>query len=196
MPRTLLILMSTIGMTAGIWLPADPAEAASTLPELAGDSVTGTGSTETLYHDVVVDATSDASGNDPTGTVVFDVFGIPVEGPITCLEVHENEAVLGFDDGTGPFGSLSVHVVDNGATGDVFGALPDTPTDCTHPPGELGSTDQVLVSGNLTVQDEPALTFKSQCRNGGWKQFMTPEGARAFMNEGQCIAFVARTRGP
>src|SRR5262249_15114540 len=101
--------------------------------------------------------------------------------------------VIGFDDTTGPFGSLTVHVVDNGASGDVFGALPDTPTDCVHPPAGIGSTDQVLVSGDLTVRDEPALTSRSQCRNGGWRRFRTVEGAPAFASEGKCIAFVART---
>jgi hypothetical protein len=50
----------------------------------------------------------------------------------------------------------------------------------------------VLVSGSLTVRDEPALTSKQNCRKGGWRQFVTVDGAQAFTNQGGCISFVAR----
>jgi hypothetical protein len=192
MRRTLTVVLM-VGFVVVAWAPGVRAEAASTLPVLAGDLVTGTGSTGDLYVAITVDARSDASGDDPTGTVSFDVLGvIHVGGPITCLHVHDKQAVIGFNDTTGPFGQLTVDVVDNGATGDLFGALPDTPTDCIHLPAAFGSSDQVLVSGNLTVRDEPALTSKAQCRNRGWQQFTTVDGAQAFTNQGQCTAFVVR----
>jgi len=50
----------------------------------------------------------------------------------------------------------------------------------------------LLVSGNLSVRDEPALTSKAQCRDRGWQQFTTVEGTQAFINHGQCIAFASR----
>jgi hypothetical protein len=193
MRRTLIVVL-TVGFIAAAWASAVRADA-STLPVLAGDAVTGTGSTGNLYFAIAVDARSDPSGDNPTGTVSLDVLGsIHVEGPITCLHVDANQAVIGFTDTTGPFDRLTVHVVDNGATGDLFGALPNTPTDCIHLPDGFGSTDQVLVSGNLTVRDQPALTSKAQCRNRGWQQFTTVDGAEAFTNQGQCTAFVVAKR--
>jgi hypothetical protein len=196
MRRTLTVVLM-LGFITVAWASGAQAEPASSQPVLADHAVTGAGSTGNLYFAIAVDARSNASGDNPTGTVSLDVLGsIHVEGPITCLHVDGNQAVIGFTDTTGPFDRLTVHVVDNGATGDLFGALPNTPTDCIHLPDGLGSTDQVLVSGNLTVRDQPALTSKAQCRNRGWQQFTTVDGAEAFTNQGQCIALVVAKNAP
>src|SRR5262245_25009182 len=97
--RRLLTVVLTIGFTAFASVPTVRVAAASTgLPVLARDSVTGTGNTGDLFIAIVADATSDASGGSPTGTIAFDVLGaIHTEGPITCLQVRDNEAVIGFD---------------------------------------------------------------------------------------------------
>jgi hypothetical protein len=136
---------------------------------------------------VSIDAHSDASGGNPTGTV--DVF-LPGDasifnGPVTCLVVTGNVAIIGFEDARE--GHLISKVVDNSATGssDTFGLVPAAPG-CS--PGS-GIEAFPLLSGDLVVHDALPLTSKDQCKDGGWRDFTDDEG-RPFGNQGECVAFV------
>ena len=82
--------------------------------------------------DIHVDAHSGPDGQNPGGTASFVAGGIlPVAGPVSCLSVSGNRAVMTID---GPFASAPgftaflVRVVDNGGSGeDVFQYFPDDP---------------------------------------------------------------------
>lgn len=170
-----------------------------------GDSVVGQGRTgpdgdlgfEQIFE---FEAHSGPSGEDPSGFVELDLrlHHIPptnfahLEGPVTCLSVSGNDAVVGFE--VAPPGSsitgVIVQVEDNGPPGsdppDTVTPVPvDDPTSCVFPFSSLVD----VVEGDVTVSDAPALpTSRSQCLNGGWRAFP------GFKNQGQCIAFV--NRGP
>jgi hypothetical protein len=95
--------------------------------------LSGGGSTGGLYSNIAVDARSDPSGGNPSGTVSFVVFGTLTLGrPVTCLAVTETVAVIGFNDTVGGFGPSQALVIDGAGTGlpDVFGAVPTT-DDCS-----------------------------------------------------------------
>jgi hypothetical protein len=88
--------------------------------------------------DIVVDAHSGPSGEDPGGHVSFNAGGmVPISGPVTCLDVSGNTAVMTVD---GPFASqpeysaYTVRVVDNGGSGvdrfEYFPVRPEMPVDC------------------------------------------------------------------
>jgi hypothetical protein len=159
------------------------------------DFVVGSGEVAVLFPGfppvvlgVSVDAHSDASGRNPSGTFTISfapdgavLFG----GPVTCLSITDNVAIIGFEDASA--GHLITEVVDNSATGspDTIGIVPGT-TGC--PPGSSPSA-LPLVSGDLVVHDALPLTSKDQCKDGGWRDFTDDEG-RPFANQGQCIAFV------
>jgi hypothetical protein len=191
-------LCSAMVVIAGMAVIAAPANAASD-----GDSVVGIGAIEvpfpfpppdTVVLDVFIDAHSDASGGNPSGTftVMFTPTGSTTfAGPVTCLEVTGNSAIIGFDDAG--FGHVTVQVVDNSATGS-----PDTISgpDTSDPSGfgcfpPFGGEGQVfpLVSGDFVVHDALPLTSKDQCKDGGWRDFADDEG-NAFDNQGECVAFV------
>ena len=82
--------------------------------------------------EIEVDAHSGPLGENPGGTVSFIAGGIlPVSGPVTCLDVSGNEAVMTVD---GPFPeapgftAFLVRLVDNGGGGnDLFQFFPDDP---------------------------------------------------------------------
>jgi hypothetical protein len=163
------------------------------------DSVSGTGSAVGTGHftDIVVDAHSGPGGANPSGTVSFQVFIEGVDGfvlltgPVTCLAVDGNRALLGFTDiGPAMVGPSTVEIVDNESTG-----LPDTFftriafTDCLSdpPPGSLffgGS----LYEGDFVVRE--ALTTRGQCMKGGWRDYNDEHGQLFFKNQGDCIQFV------
>jgi hypothetical protein len=152
-----------------------------------GDSVVGTGTFEVF--DISIDAHSDASGGNPSGTlsVRFTATGmVVVSGPVSCLEVTGNSAIVGVDGGT--FGHFTIQVVDNSATGS-----PDTVSapDFSDPVGCLfgGTIEFPLVSGDFVVHDAVPLTSKDQCKDGGWRDFTDDEG-NAFDNQGECVAFL------
>jgi hypothetical protein len=126
--------------------------------------------------DLFVDAHSDASGGNPSGTV--DVGSI-FEGPVTSLVVTGNTAIIGFEDASD--GHVTAAVVDNSATG-----APDTFALAT---GTAASGPLPLVSGDFVVHDAVPLTSKDQCKRGGWRNFTDDEG-HPFENQGECIAFV------
>lgn len=81
--------------------------------------------------DIAIDAHSGPAGQDPGGTASFVAGGLlPIAGPVSCLDVAGNTAVLTVD---GPFPSTTysafiVRIVDNGGAGeDVFQYFPDIP---------------------------------------------------------------------
>jgi hypothetical protein len=146
--------------------------------------------------DIHVDAFSGPSGENPGGQVTFGfnpLFEVePVTGPVTCLDVTGNTAVMTV---AGPFSSFpgflafTVKVVDNGGSGlDRFQYFPIPPEnsqylDCRANPIPTDFGGPLI--GRAEVFDSPSPpTTKDQCRGDGWKQF-------GFKNRGQCIAFVS-----
>ncbi len=120
------------------------------------------GGTAGIFLDISVDASSDPLGGHPSGRVSFsaevyvpfrDVWVLlTFEGPVTCLAVKGNRAVIGFDAFLGPTKAV---VVDNGSTGspaDQFGVTP-TATDCSD---ETGVGLVPLTIGDIVVRDAPA----------------------------------------
>ena len=145
--------------------------------------------------DIRVDAFSGPSGENPGGEASFGVViqpELPVSGPVSCLKVAGNTAILRID---GPFSgrpgflAFIVRLVDNGGGGrDTFEYYPLFPElgmdlDCeTGAPGYFGGS----VDGRVQVTDAPPLpTSKAQCKNGGY-------AALGFANQGLCVASVAR----
>ena len=143
--------------------------------------------------DIHVDAFSGSSGENPGGQVTLGfnpLFEVePVTGPVTCLDVTGNTAVMTV---AGPFASFpnfpafTVKVVDNGGSGlDRFQYFPIPPEnsqylDCrANPPTDFGGP----LIGRAEVFDSQPPTTRGQCLKNGWKQF-------GFQNQGQCIAFV------
>jgi hypothetical protein len=105
-------------------------------------------------------------------------------GPVTCLVVTGNTAIIGFEDARE--GHVTSEVVDNGAIGsaDTIGLVLGA-TGCS--PGSIEALP--FVSGDIVVHDALPLTSKDQCKDGGWRDFTDDQG-RPFDNQGQCIAFV------
>jgi hypothetical protein len=157
----------------------------------AENTVTGGGSTaDGFFAGIAVDAHSDASGANAGGTVSFSLLGLfNISGPVTCLAVNGNQAVIGFNDVTSGFGPSTVVVVDNGSTGtppDTFSA-DLVPTDCLSEPSLPAS--HPFGSGDLAVHGALPLISKEQCKVGGWQNLTDPEG-QPFKNQGACIKFV------
>jgi hypothetical protein len=132
-----------------------------------------------------VDAHGGPSGENPTGDAGISLRLNFIGGPVTCLTVTGNRAVIG-----GEFAGLGYLFVveDNAASGtpDRFGEGDpgqDSPTIC---PADPDVALEPIESGDLVVHDaQPFPTSKEQCRQGGWRQF-------GFKNQGQCVAFVQR----
>jgi hypothetical protein len=158
-------------------------------PSASEDSVTGGGSASSFIN-IAIDARSDPTGGNPTGTVSFEVVLLgttfPIGGPVTCLGVSGNRAVIGFNDVTFGLGPITVEVIDSPDTfgADVF------PTDCL---GDPDINPDPLVFGNLVVHDaQPTPSTKDDCKNGGWGNFTDDQG-EPFRNQGLCESFVLRT---
>lgn len=155
------------------------------------DSVTGTAGATIpglIFVNWTVDASSGPLGEDPTGTVQSDVFGA---GPVSCLRVESNRAVVGAFSPTF-LGGFLIEVVDTSPlpAQDLIAIVPThapPPSICPRP-GDLSPSQPpytVISTGNLTVVDaHPFPTTKAQCQNGGWRDFP------GFKNHGQCVAFV------
>ena len=139
-----------------------------------------------------LNATSGPNGENPTGRVDFGEGFLHSSGPVTCLAVSGNQAVLNFLTETGIFsgGILTVLIIDNQP--DSFSPAPTfrAPTDCSPLVlDDLGP--RILYSGDITVTDAPPdvpPTTRDQCLIDGWKQY-------GFANQGQCIAFVNYPHG-
>ena len=137
-----------------------------------------------------LNATSGPNGENPSGLVRFDTAGgfFHIGGPVTCLAVNGNTATITFisNDPSSNFGGVvTIGVIDDQPDSMSFGPLDRAPTDCS---SVLGSQENPLTNGDITVVDAQVPTTKDQCKGGGWKQF-------GFKNQGQCIAFVNHPHG-
>jgi hypothetical protein len=120
------------------------------------------------------------------------------QGPVSCLAVSGNTAIIGFRGA--PNGSTLVRVLDGGSAPgqDSFAAVTRysldpvvlPPPDCSSfpPLGDFPgqfSGSGVNASGDIIVHDaQPLPTSKDQCKDGGWRIFP------GFKNEGDCVSFV------
>ena len=131
---------------------------------------------------VDLDAHSDPGGGSPSGVASMHERAFFNGGPVTCLNVTGNRAVVG-----GP--GYMFEVEDNAAFGtpDRFSEPPGffvgTPTTC---PPDLDVALRNVTSGDLVVHDAPGKpTSKEQCKNGGWRTY------GVFKNQGGCVSYVA-----
>jgi hypothetical protein len=118
----------------------------------------------------------------------------PFNGPVTCLAVSGNTAIIGADILNAPIPQHGVlvrvrDIATPNAGQDTFENLTGlaVPTSC---PSSLPSVSfsGVANPGEVIVHDaQPVPTAKDQCKNGGWKAF-------GFRNQGSCVAFVNRSR--
>jgi hypothetical protein len=149
----------------------------------AGDSVTGSGTASVFSF--VLDARSGPSGENPTGRAEVSLTTVPsvfARGPVTCLAVQGNRAVIGIANEPGSVGAGTLIEVTDDPDTLVFTVTAAPPTTCSDVDGEPSPVE----SGDITIVDAPPLpTTKDQCRNGGWKSF------GVFKNQGDCISFVA-----
>ena len=183
-------LCSVMVVVAGFAVIAAPASAVPDEDSVigAGEIVVGPPGLPPAVIGVSVDAHSDAAGGNPSGT--FSVFIRPTEpplfsGPVTCLVVTGDRAIIGFEDARE--GHLISEVVDNSATGsaDTVGLVPAAPG-CS-----VGSGIEAfpLMSGDIVVHDALPLSSKDQCKDGGWRDF-TDDERKPFVNQGQCVRFL------
>jgi hypothetical protein len=142
-----------------------------------------------LLFGVSIDAHSDPSGGSPTGTASFvslDFGLLLASGPVTCLEVTGNSAIVGFDDDHSD-AHYVVQIVDNSSAGtsDLIAGPVSSVAGCA-----FGSGIPLYAAfGDFLVHDAVPLTSKDQCKDGGWRDFTDDEG-QPFDNQGECIAFV------
>ena len=151
---SLMRLMTRMLALALIGVVGVPGVAAAAPPRQ--DSVTAVGGTN-LFSNIRIDVSSGPLGENPTGTVSFDVpsFGVHVANqPITCLNASGRLAAIGVPmPGTGFIGLVLV-VADNGPAGSgldrvTFSNLGEAPTACPAPfPG-----GESLTSGDVVVVD-------------------------------------------
>ena len=161
---------------------APAGSAAKRTPPQPRDTVTATGHNLILDHfsasGIDVDAASGPSGEDPQGAASFAVLNYPISGPVSCLKVTGNVAVIEIDGPLiAPPGTLSViiRLTDNGGNGqDLFEWYPVLPEvgqdfDCeTGAPGYFGGP----LAGRAIVRDvPPGPTSKRDCRHGGWADY-------------------------
>jgi hypothetical protein len=157
------------------------------------DTVTATGSGAGFVN-IDVSAQSGPSGESPAGTASTTIMIedprpqlITLSGPVTCLAVSGNTAVLNFTDTTFGLGSLTLGFTDNGGGGrDLVsaGALRRAPTDCS----PLPSAPLPLTAGRAVVVDaQPPPTSRKQCRHGGYLRF-------GFKTRKECFRFVQHHR--
>jgi hypothetical protein len=174
------------GLGIGMILALPGASAA----QVAQDSVVGSGTTEFSFA-FDLNARSGPSGENPTGTARVVLRAGPtigIQGPVTCLTVTGNRAVIGLDNSQG-FSALGrgwfIEVTDD--TPDSLAvssfSLVAAPTVC---PSSLGLEQERVDSGDIVVTDAPPFpTSKEQCKDGGWRTF------GVFKNQGDCVSFVA-----
>jgi hypothetical protein len=182
-----IVVLAAAGMLGGTVLPTPGAAVAQAPVE---DFVIGTGATgdDNFFTDIVIDARSDASGANARGTVSFNVYGmIHIEGPVTCLAVTANRAVITL--GPTGFGSVRVEVVDSGSAGstpDAFFAEPFI-TDCSA--AHYLTFGGLLIAGDIVVHDALPLVSRDQCKQDGWRDYTDDQGM-PFSNQGECVSFV------
>ena len=162
-------------------------------PEQQRDTATATGANLSLDNfsasAIDVDASSGPSGEDPQGTASFAVLGFHFSGPISCLKVTGNVAILEID---GPLllGVLSmiIRLTDNGGDGrdrfEYYPVLPEVGQDFDCQTGAPGWFGGPLIGRAVVVDSPPGPGSKADCRNGGWARF-------GFKNQGLCVGAVA-----
>ena len=140
------------------------------------------------------DAHSGPLGENATGTAFARGHFTELGGPVTCLTVADNRAVVGgMNVSVAPGRGYLFEIEDNAATGtpDRLGSasdpvgLPEIPAQCPAP-DDLDVPLWEADAGDLVVHDAvpPVPTTKEQCKDGGWRDF--PQ----FENQGQCIKTV------
>jgi len=135
------------------------------------DSVSGFGVVSEMpqlgyYDGASLDVSGDADGVSPEGTISVSpgsaYFRIPDEGPITCLRVSGNQAVVGFlADATDydpeiPLVPRLTFIEDNGATGDRVRTttLTEPATTCPEP-ASADPGGGVIIRGDFVIHDHP-----------------------------------------
>jgi hypothetical protein len=106
------------------------------------DSVTGSGTSSFCGGTFQVNAQSGPQGENPTGQVTCGSF---FAGPVTCLSVTGNVALLNIQTST--FGTVALRITDNGTTGDRVEAIPGS--GCVLP--QTGYVDVGFSGGDITV---------------------------------------------
>lgn len=135
------------------------------------DSVSGLGVVTEMpqigyYLGAALEVSAAPDGSGATGSVSASpgtaYFRIPDEGPITCLRVVENQAVIGFIadateyDPNLPLVPRLVFVEDNGPTGDRVSTttLAEPATTCPDP-ATVAPTSGVVTRGDFVIHDHP-----------------------------------------
>jgi hypothetical protein len=154
------------------------------------DSVTGSGTAGP--YTFAFDAHSGPAGENPTGTATISLTSTPsvfTSGPVTCLAVDGNRAVIGIENGPGSLTAgegTSIEVSDD-PDALFFRLVVAPPSTCLTDPS--GYEPIPVTSGDITIVDaKPLPTSKEQCTNGGWRNFP------GFKNQGDCVSSVA-TKG-
>jgi hypothetical protein len=147
------------------------------------DSVTGSGTAGP--YSFVFDAHSGPSGAHPTGTAGFSLTEVPsvfARGPVSCLAVQGDHAVIGIANDPGSVGQGALIEV-FGSNTVAFSIASAPPTDCST---GVGNDPVAVTSGAIAITDARALPMaKAQCKNRGWQTY------GAFKNQGECVSFVA-----
>ena len=104
-----------------------------------------------------IDAHSGPLGENATGRANFGLRVNQIGGPVTCLTVAGNRAVVGGQDTFFTSGGYLFSVEDNAASGapDRFALaarLPEAPTTCPGP-DDLDPTFSSVIAGDLVVHD-------------------------------------------
>jgi hypothetical protein len=174
-------------------VPAADGQVPTSVDSVVGEGRVGPFGPDAVVQAFGVQATSGPAGEDPRGSVGLELtlrgITLQVGGPVRCLSVSGNQAVVGFEPSLLAPGAL-IEVVDNGPPGsgtpDLFIAYallePVDASSCVL----SDFPRQPLVEGDLTVTDATAPTSKEQCERRGWRSFP------GFKNQGQCVAFVQR----
>lgn len=204
-------LLGLAGITALLALTAPAAAKPPSPPAPFQDSATAMGDNLPVdpfrnVTDIEVSARSGPSGENPAGRGSFAISNaaapmpappIRISGPVNCLDVSRNTAVLTI---AGPFPSLPgvtafvLRLVDNGGGGrDRFEYFPDDP----EVPGAIDCHDYRFdyfggpLIGRAQVADVSAPpvrpTRRAQCRHKGYIRF-------GFKNKGRCIRYVRHHR--
>ena len=189
------MLLLALGVLFGTLVPAADGQVPGGVDSVVGQGRIGPFGPDSAVQVFDFEAASGPSGEDPTGHVALELAarGIPsfirVEGPVRCVSVSGNEAVLGFEPSLLAPGGL-IEVVDNGPPGsetpDLFIAHALTHAVDASSCVPSAFARQEVLEGDVTVTDAIAPTSKQQCEQGAWRDFP------GFKNQGQCVAFVRR----
>jgi hypothetical protein len=163
-------------------LASSAAAQVPTLDSVSGSGVARTSGTDTTFA-FEIDANSGPNGENPTGQVTFRYTtdgSIFFSGPVTCLAVNGNFAILNVD--TPQYRAVGLEVTDS-PSGDLIRGIPTGTSSCS----PLGSAVNFeVISGDLVVVDaRPLPTAEDQCKNGGWRTY------GVFTDQGDCVSFVA-----